>query len=106
MRRAVADLEHQPALRDENFHPRRLEPKQRIAEMWESEKSRTDEPFAATQTKALKEKEKSWQELVERVAKLKALRLAKEAADKEAAEAADAENKKPSRSPQAHRRLS
>ncbi len=66
--------------------------------MWKSEKSRTDEPFAATQTKALKEKEKSWQELVERVAKLRALRLAKEAAD--------AENKKPSRSPQAHRRLS
>ncbi len=72
--------------------------------MWESEKSRTDEPFAATQTRALKEK--AWQELVERVAKLKALRLAKEAADKEAAEEADAENKKPSRSPQAHRRLS
>ena len=79
--------------------------------MWKSEKSRADEPFAATQKKALKEKEKAWQELVERVAKLRALRLAKEAADKEAAEEADAEkaaakNKKPSRSPQAHRRLS
>ncbi len=72
--------------------------------MWKSEKSRADEPFAATQTNALKEK--AWQELVERVAKLRALRLAKEAADKEAAEEADAENKKPSRSPQAHRRLS
>jgi len=72
--------------------------------MWKSEKSRADEPFAATQTRALKEK--AWQELVERVAKLRALRLAKEAADKEAAEEADAENKKPSRSPQAHRRLS
>ncbi len=104
MRRAVAELAHQPALRDENFHPRRLEPKQRIAELWESEKSRTDEPFAATQPRDLTEK--AWQELVERVAKLKALRLAKEAADKEAAEEADAENKKPSRLPQAHRRLS
>ncbi len=72
--------------------------------MWKSEKSRADEPFAATQTRALKEK--AWQELVERVAKLRALRLAKEATDKEAAEEADAENKKPSRSPQAHRRLS
>ncbi len=72
--------------------------------MWKSEKSRADEPFAATQTRALKEK--AWQELVERVAKLRALRLAKEAADKEAAEEADAENKKPSRSPQAHQRLS
>ncbi len=74
--------------------------------MWKSKKSRADEPFATTQKKALKEKEKAWQELVERVAKLKALRLAKEAADKEAAEEADAENKKPSRLPQAHRRLS
>ena len=74
--------------------------------MWKSEKSRADEPFAATQTRALKEK--AWQELVERVAKLRALRLAKEAADKEAAEEADAEkaaakNKKPSPLPQAHR---
>ncbi len=79
--------------------------------MWKSAKSRADEPFAATQTRALKEKEEAWQELVERVAKLRALRLAKEAADKETAEEADAEkaaakNKKPSRSPQAHRRLS
>jgi len=74
--------------------------------MWKSEKSRADEPFAASQTRALKEKEEAWQELVERVAKLRALRLAKEAADKEAAEEADAENRKPSRSPQAHQRLS
>ncbi len=58
--------------------------------MWKSEKSGAGEPFAATQTNALKEK--AWQELVERVAKLRALRLAKEAADKEAAEEADAEN--------------
>ncbi len=58
--------------------------------MWKSEKSGADEPFSTTQTRALKEK--AWQELVERVAKLRALRLAKEAADKEAAEEADTKN--------------
>ncbi len=52
-------------------------------------------------------KEKSWQELTERVAKLKALRLAKEAADKEAAEQSVAEKAaakktRPLRSPQGH----
>ena len=56
-----------------------------------------------------KEKDKASQERAEYVASLKALRLAKEAADKEAAEQeaaekAAAKNKKPSRSPQAHRR--
>ena len=56
---------------------------------------------------AAKEKEKSWQELTERVAKLKALRLAKEAADKEAAEQSVAEKAaakktRPLRSPQSH----
>ncbi len=101
-----------PALRDENFRPRRLELKQKITEMWKSVKSRAEEQFAASQKKAkqaLTEKEKAYQEMVERVARLRALRLAKEAADKEAAEEADAEkaaakNKKPSRLPQAHRR--
>ncbi len=44
-----------------------------------------------TDEQALKEKEKAWQERTEKVAKLRALRLAKEAADKEAAEEADAE---------------
>ena len=66
----------------------------------------------ATQKKdnqARKEKDKASQERAEHVASLKALRLAKEAADKEAAEQeaaekAAAKNKKPSRSPQAHRR--
>ena len=46
--------------------------------------------------------------MAERVARLRALRLAKEAADKEAAaaaaEKAAAKNKKPSRLPQSHRR--
>jgi hypothetical protein len=46
---------------------------------------------------------------MEHLARLRALRLAKEAVDKEAAEEADAQkatakNKRPSRLPQAHRR--
>ncbi len=73
--------------------------------MRKSVKSRAEEQFAATQKKdkqALKEKEKARQEMAEHVARLRALRLAKEAADKEAAEAAAAEKaaakrKKPSR---------
>ncbi len=57
--------------------------------MLKSVKSRAEEQFAATQKKdkqALTEKEKARQERAEHVAKLRALRLAKEAADKEAAE--------------------
>ncbi len=80
--------------------------------MLKSVKSRAEEQFAATQKKdkqALKEKEKARQEEAEHLASLRALRLAKEAADKKAAEKAVAEkaaakNKKPSRLPQAHRR--
>ena len=80
--------------------------------MRKSARSRAEELFTATQKKdreALKEKEKAAREIAERMAKLRALRLAKEAADKEAAEEAAAEeaaaeNKKPSRLPQAHRR--
>ncbi len=79
--------------------------------MRKSVKSRAEEQFVATQKKdkqPLKEKEKARQEMAERVARLRALRLAKEAADKEAAaaaaEKAAAENKKPSRLPQSHRR--
>jgi len=51
-------------------------------------KSRAEELFTASQKKdkqALKEKEKARQKEAERVARLRALRLAKEAADKEAA---------------------
>ena len=70
--------------------------------------SRAEEQFAATQKKdmqALKEKDKAQQEMAERMARLRDLRLAKEAAAKEAdAEKAAAKNKKPSRLPQAHRR--
>ena len=76
--------------------------------MAKSVKSKAEEQFAATQKKAklaLKEKEKANQELVERVAKLRGLRLAKEAADKEtadreAAEKAAAKAKKPKRATQ------
>ena len=49
-------------------------------------KSRAEEKFAATQKKdkqALTEREKAWQQRMEHTAKLRALRLAKEAADKE-----------------------
>ena len=70
-------------------------------------KSRAEEQFMATQKKdnqARKEKDKAGQERAEHIASLKALRLAKEAAEQEAAEKAAAKNKKPSRSPQAHRR--
>jgi len=74
--------------------------------MLKSVKSRAEEQFAATQKKgkkALKEKEKARQERAEHVASLRALRLAKEAADKKAAaEKAATKNKKPSRLPQAH----
>ncbi len=55
--------------------------------MLKSAKSRAEEKFAATQKKdeqALKEKEKARQDRAEQVSRLRALRLAKEAADKEA----------------------
>ncbi len=53
-----------------------------------SVKSKAEKLFAATQKKnkrALDEKEKARQDSAEQVARLRALRLAKEAADKEAA---------------------
>jgi hypothetical protein len=52
-------------------------------------KSKAELQFAATQKKAkqaAEDKERSWQDLNERVATQRAARLAKEAADKEAAE--------------------
>ncbi len=67
--------------------------------MAKSAKSRAEEQFAATQkkdTRALNEKEIARQERAEHVASLRALRLAKEAADKKAAEKAAAKNKNPS----------
>ena len=80
--------------------------------MRKSAKSRAEEQFAAIKKKdkqSLNENEKARQERAEHTARLRALRLAKEAADKEAAEKADTEkaaakNKKPSRLPQSHRR--
>ncbi len=56
--------------------------------MSKSAKSTAEEKFAATQKKDepfLNEKEKARLENAEKVARLRALRLAKEAADKEAA---------------------
>ncbi len=53
--------------------------------MLKSLKSRAEEKFAATQKKdgqVLKEKETAWQQRMEHTARLRALRLAKEAADK------------------------
>ncbi len=68
-----------------------------MTEMLKSTKSRAEQQFATTQKKnkqALKEKEKARLERVEHVASLRALRLAKEAADeKAAAEKATAKNK-------------
>ena len=55
--------------------------------MLKSVKSRAEEQFAATQKKdkqALKDMEKARQERAEKVERLRALRLAKEAADKKA----------------------
>ncbi len=54
--------------------------------MLKTVKSRAEEKFAATQKKdekALKEKENAWQQRMEHTARLRTLRLAKEAADKE-----------------------
>jgi len=62
--------------------------------MRKSVRSRAEEKFAATQKKGkqvLKEKEKAQQEITERMARQRGLRLAKEAADKEAAEQVEAE---------------
>ena len=59
--------------------------------MLKSVKTRAEAKFAVTQTKdkpALKEKEKARQERAEHVAGLRALRLAKKAADKKAAKKA------------------
>ena len=49
-------------------------------------KSKAEELFAATQKEdkqALNEKENAWQQRIEHTARLRALRLTKEAADKE-----------------------
>jgi len=54
--------------------------------MLKSVRSRAEEQFAASQKKVKlvqKEKDKAGQERVEKVARLRALRLAKEASDKE-----------------------
>ena len=62
--------------------------------MRKAAKSRAESLFTATQKKdqeVQKEKEKALQERAEHTAKLKALRLAKEAADKEIADKAAAE---------------
>jgi hypothetical protein len=80
--------------------------------MQKSARARAEERFAATQKKgkeALNEKEKARQEITKRMAKQKALRLAKEAADKEAAASVEAEaesgdSETPQRLPQVHRR--
>jgi hypothetical protein len=71
-------------LRDESTRPGLREPKQRITEMLQSVKSRAEEKFAATQKKdkqVRKEKETAWQQRMEHTARLRTLRLAKEAAD-------------------------
>jgi hypothetical protein len=78
--------------------------------MQKSVKLTAEEKFAAIQKKdaqALTDREKARQEEAKHVAKLRALRLAKQAADKEAADLADAAEaaakakKKPTRKPKA-----
>ncbi|MDP6564667.1 MAG: hypothetical protein QF578_07560 [Alphaproteobacteria bacterium] len=62
--------------------------------MPKSARSRAEEQFAATQKKAkqdLEEKEMARRERADQIARLRALRLAKEAADKKAAQDAGAE---------------
>ena len=52
--------------------------------MQKSAKSKAEQMFSASQKKAdqfLKQKEKAWRELTEKTARLKARRLAKEAAE-------------------------
>lgn len=74
-------------------------------------RSKAEERFATVGRRgkrALSEMEQSWRERQEKLERLRALRLAKEAADKKAAEKAAAKktaakNKKPSRLRQAHR---
>jgi hypothetical protein len=67
---------------------------------------KADQHFTSTGKKdhqALKEKDKAWQALMQKTSRLKALREAKEAADREAAAAAPApaSKKKPKAEPQA-----
>ena len=98
MRRAAADLARQPrevapALRNEKSGRDASNQTQRIAEMQKSVKSKAEEKFAAIQKKdeqALSDREKARRKDAEHVAKLRALRLAKQAADKEAADLAEA----------------
>ena len=68
--------------------------------MLKSVKSRAEEQFAASKKKEkqfLNEKEKARLESAEKVARLRVLRLAKEAADEAEAKKAAAKNKKSSR---------
>ena len=79
--------------------------------MLKSAKTRAEEHFTATQKndeRAQNERDEARQAEAEHMASLRALRLAKEAADKKVAEEAAiekaaAKKKKPSRLPQAHR---
>ena len=60
--------------------------------MQKSEKSRAEQMFSASQKKAdqfLKQKEEAWQQSLEKTARLKARRLAKEAASADATEVSD-----------------
>ncbi len=64
--------------------------------MLKSVRSRAEEQFAASQKKlklVQKEKDKAGQDRAEKVARLRALRLAKETSDKEAADKIDAEKR-------------
>ena len=73
--------------------------------MSSSARSKAEAMFTATQKKtikALNERETSRRQDAEQVARLRALRLAKEAADKDAAAKEPDKKKKPSRSRRGH----
>lgn len=81
--------------------------------MWKSVRAKAEEQFAATQKKAkqsLNEKEKARRDIAERMARQRALRLAKEAADNESetpeVETAGATKEESVQLPQVHRRQS
>ena len=81
-------------LRNDRIRTRRVEPEQRDPDMANPARTKAEEKFAAAQKRykeVQKERDKEQQKQADQMAKLRALRLAKEAADKEAAEKAAAE---------------
>ena len=73
--------------------------------MWKSNKSRAEQHFASTQKKddkVLKQKEKTQRERDERMARLRDLRLAKEAAEQASGEQPESQEEASARLPKVH----